>query len=90
MENANCIPHNKSGPVGIALVMVPVAGLDLHFRPGMGENKGFAAVETGGKQRSSALHLDGFEPSTNREEKRQCISAAFFGAGVGSHLFEMD
>ena len=31
MENANCIPYNKSGPVGVALFVVPVAGLDLHL-----------------------------------------------------------
>ena len=81
-SSSTVLTYKKSGPVEVALFMMPVAGLDLHFRPGMGENKGVAAVETGGKQRSSALHLNGFEPSTNREEKRQRISAVFFlGAG---------
>ena len=35
-------------------------GLDLHFAP-QEQNRGVAAVETGGKQRSPAPHLIGFE-----------------------------
>ena len=31
MENANSIPYNKSDPIGVALFVVPVAGLDLHL-----------------------------------------------------------
>ena len=38
-------------------------GLDLHFRPGMGENEGVAAVEPGGKRQSTGLsHLIGSSP----------------------------
>ena len=47
--------------------MVPVTGLDLHFLPGA-ENKGSAASSRIG-QRSSALHLDGFE-STHKQKNK--------------------
>jgi hypothetical protein len=43
--------------------MVPVAGLDLHFRPGMGENYGVAAGD-GDKRRSFAPHLMGSSPES--------------------------
>ena len=52
--------------------MVPVAGLDLHFRPGMGENKGVAAVETGGKRQSTGLsYFMGSSPSPCQIAKRE-------------------
>ena len=49
-------------PVGYPLFyLVRRKELDLHFLP-MAENKGVAAIETGGKQQSTGLlHLDGFE-----------------------------
>ena len=42
--------------------MVAEAGLDLRFRPGIGENNSVAAVETGSKQQSTGLlHLNGLK-----------------------------
>ena len=55
--------------------MAPLVGLDLHFRPGMDENRCVAAVEAGGKQQSPGLlHSDGL--SSNKEENRnnKCCS----------------
>ena len=49
--------------------MVVETGLDLLFRPGIGENNSVAAVETGSKQQSTGLlHLNGFESCTVRNE----------------------
>ena len=47
----------------LRLAAQETTGLDLHFRPGMGENEGVAAVETGGKRQSTGLsHLIGSSP----------------------------
>ena len=44
----------KSTPEGVGERGI-VTGIDLHFRPGMGENEGVAAVFFGGKQQSTGL-----------------------------------
>ena len=61
VPNSSNYPTGFSG--GIDLFLVPVAGLDLRFYPGMGENRGSHQGLHWWQQVSAGhLHLDGFEP----------------------------
>ena len=55
--------------------MVPVAGLDLHFRPEMDENIGIAGPLPGDQQSTGLLDLIRSSPATLTEtiKGRQCL-----------------
>ena len=72
-------PKRKTTPNGVVFLVDDI-GLELHFFPIGKENKGVAAVETGGKQMSTGhLHLDWFESlSLFSAKKRPPFWVVFF------------
>ena len=53
--------------IDVALSGHPSYGFDLHFHSFGNENKGVAAVETGGQQHATGmLHLSGFESALKK------------------------
>ena len=66
--------------MGIALSGRPSDGFDLHFHSFGNENKGVAAVETGGQQHATGmLHLSGFESSQKEKTTSPERNLSFFG-----------
>ena len=76
-------PYYRNFPcIPLFFCLVPVTGLDLHFRP-LSKNKGSAASSRSG-QRSSTLHLDRFDPSPLRKKRRQSEVGGHRTADEGS------
>ena len=66
--------------------MVPVTGIDLHFRPGMDENKGIAGTLPGDQQSNGMLDLIGSIPVLyfySKKENHPGGMALFLEQGTG-------
>ena len=70
-----CLQLGRFGSDYIALV--PVTGIDLHFRPGMDENKGIAGALPGDQQSTGLLDLEWFDSGIYITKERKPMLSLF-------------